>query len=207
MRNLSLAYASDLWLRSLCQSYRGAFNRSYDARTCECNDETQHYSLFSYGTILTGSLDLYHILYTWPIRASMDPRVGSHTSSPFPFRASMLCQIPVRNSSRHGSITQPSGVRVRTIVKEYEYPQMHEHTLMHEVPIFFIFNIIKYNPYNHFIHIISFIISFILISRQDAHQKTASSLPSLCEHNLKKRKSMQPFQEKKVRVGKDCEHN
>ena len=37
---------------------------------------------FSYGTILTNNLDVYHILYTQPIRAGMGTPVNAHTAGP-----------------------------------------------------------------------------------------------------------------------------
>ena len=46
------------------------------------NDGTYHFNLFSDGTVLTGNLDMYHILYTQPIRASMGSPVSSHTAGP-----------------------------------------------------------------------------------------------------------------------------
>ena len=39
-----------------------------NARTCECNDGTYHLNPFSYGTVLTSNLDVYHILYIQLIR-------------------------------------------------------------------------------------------------------------------------------------------
>jgi len=40
------------------------------------------FNLSSYSAILTGNLDVYHIIYTQPIRASMDSPVSSHTVEP-----------------------------------------------------------------------------------------------------------------------------
>ena len=48
----------------------------------KCNDGSYHISIFSSDTILTGNLNVYHILYTQPICASMDSPVSSHTARP-----------------------------------------------------------------------------------------------------------------------------
>ena len=52
------------------------------------NDGTNSLNLFSYGTVLMGNLDVYHILYTQPIHASM----GSPVSQ-FPCQASILWEL------------------------------------------------------------------------------------------------------------------
>ena len=56
-----------------------------------------------------GSLDVYHILYTQPIRVSMGSLDSSHTAEPlfFPGKPSMelnFCRIPIRISNRHDNI-------------------------------------------------------------------------------------------------------
>ena len=65
-----------------------------------CGDEKQgcvKHKLYTLRIYSTGSLDVYHILYAWPIHTSMDPPflIGRACSS------SSLCRIPIRNSSRH----------------------------------------------------------------------------------------------------------
>ena len=76
--------------------------------TCECNDGIYHNILFSYGTLLTSSLDVYHIIYTQPIRASMDSQVARILLGPFPCPASIFWELlmldTLRSSSRHDNI-------------------------------------------------------------------------------------------------------
>ena len=49
---------------------------------------------FSYGTVLTGNLDVYHILYTHLIRASMDSPVSSHTAGPLSLSGGHTLGVP-----------------------------------------------------------------------------------------------------------------
>ena len=60
---------------------------------------------FSYDTILMGSLDVYHILYTQPIHASMNSLDSSHTVGPL-FLSGELSLVPqlIRISNRHGIV-------------------------------------------------------------------------------------------------------
>ena len=51
-----------------------------NARTWECNDGTYPFNLFSCDAVLMGNLDVYHILYTQPIHASIGSLVSSHTA-------------------------------------------------------------------------------------------------------------------------------
>ena len=73
---------SSTWLEYLKKYLVSDPTIGANARTCKCNDGTYHFSLFFYGTILTGNFDVYHILYTQPMRASMDSPVSSHTAGP-----------------------------------------------------------------------------------------------------------------------------
>ena len=64
---------------------------------------------FSYYIILMGSLDVYHILYTQPIRAGMGSPDSSHTAGSFfllgePALVALLMPTPIKISNRHNGI-------------------------------------------------------------------------------------------------------
>ena len=141
-----------------------------NARTCKCNDGTYPFSLFSYGTVLTGNLDVYHILYTQPICAGMGSPVSSHIAGP-PYLLGehtlgrSLGRTPVRTSNRHGSAMQnimivvlSLDVRVRTLMMEEGNPLNAWAHIMHEVPNISTFIINEYNPLSSFMLNMSFLI-------------------------------------------------